>query len=120
MKTQFLLAWYEVTDLDKAKSFYGDHLGMEKVFEMPGWVEFSPVKDGPAIGLAFKDSAPSPTGGATVVLNVADIHAAKAELVEHGVKFEGKIEEYPGVVRLATFRDPFGNRLQLAQKLLQQ
>src|SRR5205085_9986779 len=23
MKTQFLLAWYEVTDLDKAKSFYG-------------------------------------------------------------------------------------------------
>jgi hypothetical protein len=26
--------------------------------------------------------------------------------------------EIPGVVRIATFLDPFGNRLQLAQSLL--
>jgi predicted enzyme related to lactoylglutathione lyase len=36
-----------------------------------------------------------------------------------GVKFEGKIEEIPGIVRLTTFRDPSGNRLQLAQPLMQ-
>lgn len=118
MKTQFLLAWYEVTDLDRAKTFYGDVLGMEKAFEMPGWAEFAPVKDGPGIGLGLRDSAPSRTGGATIVLRVADVQAAKAALSEKGVEFEGAIEEYPGVVRLATFRDPFGNRLQLAQQLM--
>jgi predicted enzyme related to lactoylglutathione lyase len=120
MKTQFLLAWYEVPDLDKAKAFYGGVLGMEMAFEMPGWAEFSPAKGGPAIGLALKDSPPSQTGGATVVLKVADIHQAKSELTGQGVEFEGEIEEYPGVVRLAIFRDPFGNRLQLAQELMQQ
>lgn len=120
MKTQFLLAWYEVTDLDKAKAFYGDVLGMEMSFEMPGWAEFAPVKGGPAIGLGLRESAPPRMGGATVVLRVADIHAAKAELLGKGVEFEGEIEEYPGVVRLALFHDPFGNRLQLAQELMQQ
>ena len=34
-----------------------------------------------------------------------------------GVQFEGKTEEIPGVVKLATFRDPSGNRLQLCQVL---
>ncbi len=120
MKSEFLLAWYEVNDLEKAKAFYGGVLGMELAFEMPGWAEFSPVKNGPNIGLALRESAIEQTGGATVVLRVKDIHAAKAELVEQGVQFDGEIEEYPGVVRLALFRDPFGNRLQLAQELMQQ
>ena len=120
MKTQFLLAWYEVPDLEKAKAFYGNVLGMEFSFEMPGWAEFAPVKGGPSVGLALRDTAPSQTGGATIVLKVADIHAAKSELTAQGVEFDGDIEEYPGIVRLAIFRDPFGNRLQLAQELMQQ
>ena len=120
MKTQLLLAWYEVSDLDKAKAFYGEVLGMEKIFEMPGWAEFAPVKDSPGIGLALRPAAPSRTGGATVVLRVEDIYAAKKELVEKGVEFSGEIEKYPGVVRLALFRDPFGNQLQLAQELMRQ
>ncbi|MGE0886882.1 MAG: VOC family protein [Blastocatellales bacterium] len=120
MKSEFLLAWYEVTDLEKAKAFYGGVLGMEQAFEMPGWVEFNPVKNGPGIGLALRETAPTNTGGATVVLRVKDIQAAKAELAGQGVHFEGEIEEYPGVVRLAIFRDPFGNRLQLAQQLMEQ
>ncbi|HMV83310.1 MAG TPA: VOC family protein [Blastocatellia bacterium] len=120
MKSQFLLAWYEVSDLDKAKAFYGGALGMETEFEMPGWAEFAPVKGGPSIGLALREGAPAQTGGAVVVLRVEDIHATKAELMKQGVEFDGEIEEYPGVVRLALFRDPFGNRLQLAQQLMEQ
>jgi len=120
MKSEFLLAWYEVTDLDKAKAFYGNVLGMEMSFEMPGWAEFNAVKNGPAIGLALREAVPAKGGGATVVLRVKDIQATRSELVKQGVEFEGEIEEYPGVVRLAIFRDPFGNRLQLAQELMQQ
>ncbi len=119
MKSEFMLAWYEVTDLEKAKAFYGETLGMEMSFEMPGWAEFKADKTGPSIGLALRDSVSS-GGGATIVLRVQDIHTAKADLIARGVKFDGEIEEYPGVVRLALFRDPFGNRLQLAQNLMQQ
>jgi predicted enzyme related to lactoylglutathione lyase len=36
---------------------------------------------------------------------------------EFSVEFEGEVEEIPGIVRLAAFRDPFGNLLQLAQPL---
>jgi predicted enzyme related to lactoylglutathione lyase len=42
------------------------------------------------------------------------------ELTGRGVRFEGKVEEIPGAVRIATFRDPSGNRLQLVQPLAQQ
>ena len=57
--------------------------------------------------------------GATIVLQVEDIERERKRLETGGVKFEGKIEEIPGIVRLATFRDPSGNRLQLAQPLMQ-
>jgi len=50
---------------------------------------------------------------------VEDIEQERKRLETAGVKFEGKIEEIPGIVRIATFRDPSGNRLQLAQPLMQ-
>jgi predicted enzyme related to lactoylglutathione lyase len=53
-----------------------------------------------------------------VVLDVADVAGVRARLVKSGVEFVGDTMEIPGVVRIATFRDPFGNRLQLAQSLL--
>ena len=42
---------------------------------------------------------------------------AQKELTAKGAKFEGEFQEIPGVVRIATFRDPCGNRLQLCQVL---
>jgi len=42
------------------------------------------------------------------------------EQLQKGAKFEGEVQEIPGVVRIATFRDPDGNRLQLCQVLMQQ
>jgi predicted enzyme related to lactoylglutathione lyase len=116
---QISLAWYSVTDLEKAKEFYGNVLGLKKTFEMPGWAEFSNTPDGVAIGLALNPEAPSPTGGATVVLRVPDLEQARQNLAKHGVNFEGDVKEFPGVVRLGLFRDPFGNRLQAAQVLLE-
>ena len=55
--------------------------------------------------------------GATVVLRVDDLVSAQDDLRHKGVAFEGSVEEIPGVVRIATFRDPDGNRLQLIQVL---
>ena len=41
-----------------------------------------------------------------MVLDVSDIERERKRLESAGVKFEGKIEEIPGIVRIATFRDP--------------
>ncbi|MGH9760930.1 MAG: VOC family protein, partial [Blastocatellia bacterium] len=65
---QITLSWYQVQDLEKAKKFYGEVLGLDKTFEMDGWAEFSHSKDGPAIGLSQLPELES--SGATVVLRV--------------------------------------------------
>lgn len=106
------LAWYNVAGLEAAKRFYGEVLGLEPGFEMPGWAEFG--SPGMSIGLAEGPAG----GGATVVLEVADLDSEMARLRAAGVEFCGPVEEIPGVVRLAAFTDPSGNRLQLAQSLL--
>ncbi len=121
MKLQFVLAWYAVKDLEAAKKFYGEVLGMKNIFEMPGWAEYAQAKGSAAIGLAAPrpDAARcEPAAGATVVLGVDNMDDARKQLGARGVKFDGGVEEIPGVVRLSTFSDPFGNRIQLAQSLL--
>jgi len=112
-----LLSWYPVKDLEQAKKFYGDVLGLHKIFEMQGWAEFSHAEGQAAIALS---QSPNGTGegGATVVLAVENLDATRRNLSKRGVNFEGDVMEIPGVVRIATFRDPFGNRLQLAQNLM--
>ncbi len=111
-------SWYQVSDLNAAKKFYGELLGLKKTFEVEGWCEFSHADGKASIGLnAMRESG---EGGATVVLRVDDLARVQKELRAKGVKFEGEVQEVPGVVRIATFRDPFGNRLQLCQPLLPQ
>jgi len=109
------VAWYEVDDFAKAKRFYGDTLGLQKVLEMDDWVEFSHAKNAPSIGLFRVDKLTR--CGATVVLRVDNLDKTRATLLSQGVEFEGDVEEIPGMVRLATFKDPAGNRLQLCQVL---
>ena len=117
---EVMLAWYPAKDLDKAKKFYGEVLGLKQLFEMQGWAEFSHAGDGAAaIGLSA-NPATAGQKGATVVLKVDNIEQTRKQLSERGVKFEGEVEEIPGIVRLVAFRDPFGNLLQLAQLLAEQ
>lgn len=114
---EVMLAWYPAKDLEAAKKFYGETLGLKPVFEMPGWAEFSHAGNGAAaIGLSA-NPASAGQKGATVVLKVDDIEQARQRLAQRGVKFDGEVEEIPGIVRLVSFRDPFGNLLQLAQPL---
>jgi predicted enzyme related to lactoylglutathione lyase len=112
---EVMLAWYQVSDLEAAKKFYGDVMGLNKVFEMDGWVEFSHKEGGVAIGLSANGSGQS---GATIVLRVDDMDRTREELSRNGVEFIGEVEEIPGVVKLCTFRDSSGNQLQLAQPLM--
>ncbi|MFZ0582807.1 MAG: VOC family protein [Candidatus Acidiferrales bacterium] len=111
------VSWYGVDDFESAKKFYGQVLGLKKTFEAQQWAEYAGAEGEESIGIAANPHA-GKEAGATVVLDVTDIERERKRLESAGVKFEGKTEEIPGIVRLATFRDPDGNRLQLAQALM--
>ena len=113
------VSWFSAKDFNETKKFYTDVLGLKKIFDTGDWAEFAEAKGDPTIGLAANPHA-GKEAGATVVLQVNDIEAERKRLEGRGVKFEGKTEEIPGVVKLATFRDPSANRLQLAQLLMPQ
>jgi CreA protein len=123
---EVLLAWYSAKDIDKTRNFYTEVLGLDKTFEMQGWAEFGKAKKGAPVGAADGATIGISTGpnsgketGATVVLKVGDVEIERKRLESRGVKFEGNTEEVGGAVRIATFRDPDGNRLQLCQVLMQ-
>jgi CreA protein len=111
------VSWFGVDDFESAKKFYGQVLGLKKTFEAQEWAEFAGAAGEESIGIAANPRA-GKEPGATVVLDVNDIERERKRLESAGVKFEGQTEEIPGIVRLATFRDPYGNRLQLAQALM--
>jgi predicted enzyme related to lactoylglutathione lyase len=104
-----------VTDLDRAREFYRDTLGLgEPLYDLPaqGWIEFSSGGDSGNLSVTLAEPGWQPGFGTTIVLNVADCHAAHAELRRRGVTCDDPIT-FPGFVTFASFYDPFGNRLQM-------
>ena len=108
-----------VKNLDAATAWFQDKLGFEQVFRAPGWAEVATPVLGVTIGLAEGEETPG-SGGTTPVFGVADIDAARRELEAKGVAFEGETIELPGLVKLAAFASPDGNRYMLAQSLAEQ
>ncbi|WP_245269694.1 putative enzyme related to lactoylglutathione lyase [Ensifer sp. WSM1721] len=104
-----------VTDLDRAREFYGNVLGFgQPVYDLPdaGWIEFSSGAAGGNVAVVLAESGWVPSTGTTLVLDVEDCRAAVDELRRRGVDCEDA-EVFPGFVTYASFYDPFGNRLQM-------
>jgi predicted enzyme related to lactoylglutathione lyase len=103
-----------VTDLDQAREFHGGVLGLgAPVFDLSeaGWIEFATGGNG-NLAVTLAEPGWTPTTGTTLVLTVEDCHAAVAELRRRGVACDAA-RLFPGFVTFASFRDPFGNRLQI-------
>jgi len=113
---EVMLAGCFVEDLETAKRFYTEELGLSVMFESHGFCEVSHAKGGMVIGLS-QSSRPSGQDGAGLCFKVADLPTEQERLLKSGVKFDGDVFEKPGIVRIANFRDPFANRLQLVQHL---
>jgi len=113
---------FSVDDLEKAKAFYGQTLGLG-VSKMPEGLQLS-IAGG---GMVFIYAKPNHTPATFTVLNfpVADIDAAVNELTKRGVRFEsykGDIQtDEKGIHRgkegptIAWFKDPAGNTLSVLQ-----
>jgi predicted enzyme related to lactoylglutathione lyase len=104
-----------VPDLDAARSFYAETLDLgAPLYDLPeaGWIEFSTGSDAGNLSVILAGADFAPSTHTTVVLNVADCHAAVAELRRRNVRCDDA-QVFPGFVTFASFYDPFGNRLQM-------
>jgi len=110
------------TNFDELRAFYVETLGFPVVGAYSDRrIMFIGVGN-IAIELIENEQAGSRgTGGwGHVAFEVADVDATYAELVDQGVPFHILPKDFPegaAVARIAFFRDPDGNELQLVQPL---
>ena len=106
-----------VRDRHASANWYIKMLGFELLFHMDeaGWSELQTKTQNVTIGLG-EHTEPAP-GNMVPVFGVADIDVARKSLEGEGVKFDGETDVVEGMVSTATFYDPDGNALMLAQDL---
>ncbi len=113
-----ITAALNVSDLDKGIAWYRDVLGFELLYKLDdmGWCEFKTETKGVNVGLSTTEGTKQ-GGGATLTFGVKDVASARSQLEAKDVRFDGETQTIPGMVSLATFFDPDGNQLMLAQDL---
>jgi predicted enzyme related to lactoylglutathione lyase len=121
MKMKVELIPLPVSDVDRAIAFYADALGFTKDFDVQPSegvrvVQLTPEGSGCSVGFGtgLEVYAGEPGSVRGVHLVVADIVAARAELVSRGVEV-GEIHDFGGGVRGADFSDPDGNSFELQE-----
>ncbi|MFV1850384.1 MAG: VOC family protein [Thalassospira sp.] len=106
-----------VRDRHASAQWYEKNLGFQLLMHIDeaGWSEMQTKTEGVTLGLG-EQVEPLP-GNMVPVFGVADIAVARAALEKENVKFDGDTETIEGMVSTATFYDPDGNALMLAQDL---
>ena len=117
-----LIAFATIVDVERAKRFYRDILGLTLISEEP---PFALVFDANGIMVRLGMAKKLPEAHGTVLgWQVPEIEAAAQELSESGVQFErfdGLKQDDKGVwvsptgAKVAWFRDPDGNILSISQ-----
>ena len=118
------LMWFSVavSDMPKAKAFYGDKLGLKVASDYRRddhnwWVSLTPTEGGPSIVLSTTHENMKP-GTMSLYFTSSDIAAAHKELSTKGAKAnEVKDDLYgPGSgVKWFNLDDPDGNQVFLVQ-----
>jgi hypothetical protein len=90
--------------------------GRQRLLESWGWAQLQSPVTGLLVGIGQSEEVKQ-GGGATLTFTVKDIDVARAYLEGEGVRFDGETSQVEDMVRLATFYDPDGNALMLAQQL---
>ena len=106
-----------VKDRHVSAKWYEEKLGFLLSYHIDeaGWSELKTNTEGVTIGLGeHVETAP---GNSVPVFGIADIASGRKALEAVGVKFDGETETVDGMVSTATFYDPDGNALMLAQDL---
>ena len=102
-----------VTDLKRAREFYGDVLGLKIAEEMMGgkWIEYAVGKDTLAIANVGDHWTPSDQGTGAA-FEVEDFEEAIKRLKDRHVRFAAEPFETP-CCHMAVVQDPDGNKLMI-------
>ena len=107
-----------VSDVDRAESFYGQVLGLTKLFRFGSLVFFD--CGGVRLMLEGSSNAVQPCAGVCHYFKVEDIIGSVHELQGNGVRFEGEphlIAKMPDhELWMAFFKDPDGHLLALMEE----
>ena len=108
---------FSVSDRHASAAWYENMLGVKTIYHLDeaGWSEIQTNTAGVTLGLG-EHTKPAP-GNCVPVFGTADLDAARQKLEEADVKFDGETDVVEGMVKTATFYDPDGNALMLAQDL---
>ncbi len=106
-----------VRDRHVSAKWYKDMLGFESLYhaDEAGWSELQTNTPGVTIGLG-EHTKPAP-GNCVPVFGIADLVEGRHRLENAGVVFDGPTDVVEGMVQTATFYDPDGNALMLAEDL---
>ena len=106
-----------VTNRSQSAEWYRTHLGFEETVSIDeaGWTELKTTIPGVTLGLGDTDKAAP--GNCVPVFGVSDINEARSSLEKQSVKFDGDTITMEGMVSIATFYDPDGNAMMLAEDL---
>ena len=106
------VVWMPVQDIERAKGFYRDILGLQITNEDGEWAEVD--ANGLTIGLNGREpSGAGSTGGPVVAFrSEGGLEETAGSLQEWGVEVPAGISEHPWG-RVETFKDSDGNDLQL-------
>lgn len=106
-----------VKDRHASAKWYESMLGFKTIYhaDEAGWTELQTNTVGVTIGLG-EHAKPQP-GNCVPVFGIADLDTARLKLAQAKVKFDGETVVMEGMVKTATFYDPDGNALMLAEDL---
>ena len=101
-------AIYHVDDIDKAKAWYAEVLGIQPYFDQPFYVGFN--VGGYELGLQPGDGASADKAdGAVAYWGVADAAAACERILALGATIHEALQDVGEGIKVATVKDPFGN-----------
>jgi catechol 2,3-dioxygenase-like lactoylglutathione lyase family enzyme len=105
-----------VTDMERAKRFYEDTLGLPRISEH-GFPEYQLGENVSVYLIRMEDVGGAWTAphSAHVALRVPDVAETRKELEAKGVEFEGDILD-TSVCHMAFFKDPDGNQFMLHRR----
>jgi predicted enzyme related to lactoylglutathione lyase len=105
---------YQVSDLERAKAWYGAALGITPYFDQPFYVGYN--VGGFELGLhPESDVARAGPGGAVAYWGVENIAGAWERLIGLGAKAANPIQDVGEGIKVATLTDPFGNLLGIIE-----
>ena len=106
-----------VKDRHASAKWYEDMLGFELIYHADevGWSEMQ--TNTPGVSIGFGEHTKPVPGNCVPVFGTADLDFARQKMEQADVKFDGDTDVVEGMVKTATFYDPDGNALMLAEDL---